>query len=485
MKISTLFISLLFGILLCPVNLSAQKRASVIGTGTQRSDPATRGIQYEYTIVWAEDGNRQQPYEHFDLSQYKLPDIVRNQLDLSVKLSGDLEAGEEERESYQAGGHFQPAFERYRNSESFRGTQSLTLSLDAAYNRNYAKEKQGNYEAELAYANSSRFYVGQGRFVEVGGKALLRFQGDKRRTEETDWAKGSDQCVQLNLPILAGKGRIERVEDARQAIYILQDLAKRNLLTRTLTDDEVIRFAELISIVKNQRFFDARLHTIDEITAVDSFLVAGGLLASQGAAYFTTLYDNWQYGDRFQRKSGQELYGGVAPLLGYERHTAAGYPDEKDFSAGAQALAAWEYEKPRNLYWQHSAHVRIDGGYRYDNLRFRDSQCYDNYWAALDGAFAWGYYPNTRTNVNLTIAEQLRNDWETPRAEELGDRRTFGSLTTASVDMYYYFSPQVRLALNALCGFQYAHHSYGNTLPSRDITKVKASFMATITYSFF
>lgn len=58
MKISTLFISLLFGILLCPVNLSAQKRASVIGTGTQRSDPATRGIQYEYTIVWAEDGNK-------------------------------------------------------------------------------------------------------------------------------------------------------------------------------------------------------------------------------------------------------------------------------------------------------------------------------------------------------------------------------------------------------------------------------------------
>ena len=87
--------------------------------------------------------------------------------------------------------------------------------------------------------------------------------------------------------------------------------------------------------------------------------------------------------------------------------------------------------------------------------------------------------------MNLTIAEQLRNDWETPRAEELGDCRTFGSLTTASVDMYYYFSPQVRLALNALCGFQYAHHSYGNTLPSRDITKVKAGFMATITYSFF
>ena len=88
-----------------------------------------------------------------------------------------------------------------------------------------------------------------------------------------------------------GFGRIEDVTDARQAIYMLEALHKNGVLSRQLSNEEVVALAQKISSEKNKRFFDSRLHKIDEISAVDSFFVASKALSKNDASYFTALYD--------------------------------------------------------------------------------------------------------------------------------------------------------------------------------------------------
>ena len=62
--------------------------------------------------------------------------------------------------------------------------------------------------------------------------------------------KTHNNSYYANIPMSVGKGRIEQVEDARQAIYILENLDKQGVLNRKLTTEEIHAFAQTISTVK-------------------------------------------------------------------------------------------------------------------------------------------------------------------------------------------------------------------------------------------
>ena len=234
----------------------------------------------------------QEAYKNYDIGSYRLPDITRNELDFSVNSEGKFsDMSESDVVSGSIMGNFDVTFNRYRNARTFRGTQQASVALSGQYAKDQQEAKTRNYDVGLYYTNSSRFYGDdyEGLFFETGGKASFLAEGTKRFGDGADQPRNNtSKVLELSVSLRVGKGRIERVEDARQAIYILENLAKRRVLSRELTGEEIDAFARVISAVKNKRFFDARLRLIDEVTAVDSFLVASGALASGGAAYFTT-----------------------------------------------------------------------------------------------------------------------------------------------------------------------------------------------------
>ena len=90
------------------------------------------------------------------------------------------------------------------------------------------------------------------------------------------------------LPVKFGKGRIENVGDARQALFILESFEKQNLLLRELNAEDIIEFATLISQLKNKRFFDARLRKIGELKAIDEFLKTKNIISNPQIEYFTS-----------------------------------------------------------------------------------------------------------------------------------------------------------------------------------------------------
>lgn len=436
----------------------------------------------------------QEAYKNYDIGSYRLPDITRNELDFSVNSEGQFsDMSESDVVSGSIVGNFDVTFNRYRNARTFRGTQQASVALSGQYAKDQQEAKTRYYDVGLYYTNSSRFYGDdyEGLFFETGGKASFLAEGTKRFGDGAEQPRNhTSKVLELSVPLRVGKGRIERVEDARQAIYILENLSKRKVLNRELTGEEIDAFARVISAVKNKRFFDARLRLIDEVTAVDSFLVASGALASGGAAYFTTLYDYWMYGDLFERKSGTEISGGVTPSFGYSRYESpilfdSGIVDLYESRRRMPSISAdvrFDFERPLNLYWQNSAWVSLSGKYlleKYwekDQGDIRSDRKEKNYQARLAGRYAFGYYPNSRTNINLGIEETL--GWD--KYDYLADDGSFLSVNTSlALDLYYYFSPQFRLAVNGLLVHYYEDRA------NSDYSRWLGNLTLTLTYSLF
>lgn len=434
----------------------------------------------------------QEAYKNYDIGSYRLPDITRNKLDFSLKSNGEFYDYTQSSNTSSIDGNFDATFNRYRNARTFRGTQEAIFRFSGSHNKDNDGEKRGSYNVGLSYNNSSRFYGDdyEGLFFETGGRAFFSYYRDKLSGTAAYQTKLKSGDIVLALPLRMGKGRIERVEDARQAIYILENLAKRQVLSRELTGEEIDAFARLISAVKNKRFFDARLQMIDEVTAVDSFLVASGALASGGAAYFTTLYDYWMYGDLFERKSGTEISGGVRPVFYYDK-ADMDYEDyairdygTKQLGSGVIADVRLDYEKPTSLYWQHSAYAQLYGRYNYTHFDY-DGESWplttkrDVYVAGLSGSYAFGYYPNSRTNVNFGVRENLT--WQKfNERDSYEDYDPFvSSRTDLFLNLYYYFSPQLRLAAEGNLGYQYSGQE------NIDYSRWTGNFVLTLTYSLF
>ena len=436
----------------------------------------------------------QEAYKNYDIGSYRLPDIMRNELDFSVNSEGKFsDMSESDVVSGSIMGNFDVTFNRYRNARTFRGTQQASVALSGQYAKDQQEAKTRNYDVGLYYTNSSRFYGDdyEGLFFETGGKASFLAEGTKRFGDGADQPRNNtSKVLELSVPLRVGKGRIERVEDARQAIYILENLSKRKVLSRELTGEEIDAFARLISTMKNKRFFDARLQMIDEVTAVDSFLVASGALASGGAAYFTTLYDYWMYGDLFERKSGTEISGGVTPSFGYSRYESpilfdSGIVDLYESRRRMPSISAdvrFDYERPLNLYWQNSAWVSLSGNYQLEKYWEKAWNAVEadrkekNYQARLAGRYAFGYYPNSRTNINLGIEETL--GWD-KYDYSVYDESFLSVKTSLALDLYYYFSPQFRLAVNGRLGHYYEDRANSN------YTRWLGNLTLTLTYSLF
>lgn len=298
------------------------------------------------------------------------------------------------------------------------------------------------------------------------------------------------------MQVGVGKGRLESVEDARQAIYILDNLTKRGVLTRKLTNDEIFTLSQLISTVKNKRFFDSRLHLIEEITRVDSFFVHRELLRNSDASYFTTLYDYWQHGALFERLSGKEFHSFISGEINISKYEVKSsevtVPHLYDNQyRNLHWINQFSYEKPINPYWQNSLSIRLMTGYLQQHL-YRpgpDTSWEKNLNSSLSGSYSWDYYPNSRTNFSMRISQQFTyahaiSPFDGERTYENGGK-IFNTATSLGGSLNYYISPQLRLSASISSLFEYQKGLLGtaNEDPSFSITTLRSN--VTLTYSIY
>jgi len=449
--------------------------------------------------------------DEFKLSDYKLPDIKRHQLDLKFDLNGNMRIRDQFTEksyydSYSGSGMFMPEYRFYRNSRRYQGNQVARFDLD--YHSGKSENEHEFGTGNILYENrkSKAFVMGidlmsQNRLYLQNEITYLEFDlnlhvgYDKRSNENNNTGdiiigptyydlKHKSNLFMIELPLYFGFGRVEQIQDSRHALYILKDLKKKGRLKRIPDNDEIIELAEKISQVKNKRFFDSRLQKIDELDTVNGFLNGHELIDSNDITYFSSLNDMWDFGGTPIRLSGIRGYFGLVPMFGsyfsqYDRISEQN--DIEESSEGNETnnalklllVVGFDYYKPIKQKWQYNLTTRFGLG---PTAYVNDSEHNPGptreqkinpmeYFSSIETGF--GFYPNTRTYFTLSILGTLKycNGKEN---EELGtDQSEYTAYSIWSgFNAYYYISPKLRLSgtiglyIDYIDGYNYIISTY-------------------------
>jgi hypothetical protein len=415
----------------------------------------------------------------FDLAKFKLPDIERQTLEADFDLNGSNQIRkydnilwfdtEERRNNFS--GNVDIAYRHYKNTAVLQRNNQIRFNLYSGYfssgNGDIHDVKDTRFTPGIFWLRTNRKYFQPSTFFEINQK--VRMNAIYRNIDRND-GNGALEEGELTeftmvgqLPLKYGKGRIEPVQDARHAIYLLDELAKINRLHKAQSDEEVMAFGQFIAKIKNKRFFDSRIKRMAEIEAVDSFLTANDYPLEKDARFFTTLGDYWDFGAGPMRQAGQRFSFVMQPgyyLYGYNGDSQYIGDGKINFTAFMlDAGVEFAYERPINLYWQNSVSAYITGGYvlgkREDQAEdYNQAEDYSqdihipNLHAGVEQRV--GYYPNTRTYASLGIgAEHIQMDVDIDEDYEHTGGKKKSTNIMANLDVEYYFSPRFRLSASA------------------------------------
>jgi len=424
----------------------------------------------------------QQSTIDYDLSNYQLPNLKRHVLEFNFDVSGSSYSTITENEGYDPQKRYQkyfssvlsPNYSYYLNTEKYQLTHSLSAEIpklyfnsneDISYNtRSFNLQPHISYDGELREYLKGKFFLEQNFQIGLGTYNHNSFNENKDDPSVVVYditQNSNSQNVNISIPILIGWGRIERVEDARLAVYILDDLNKAGQLAREVSNEDIEKLAGRISEVQNERFFDSRLAKIWELKQIDSLLIDMGLIESGNITYYTLLNDNWDYASGPARQSGFRISAGISPEYYYENFEGkseenyynpdTSYTDQtqqKYRNSGGSLLLRVNYEKPLNLNWQLSASNELATlklfSKDFESNVYSDTTQKYNRIAINDRIYAsLSYYPNSRTTMSVFISEYFSYWKKMPVGGE--NTKEISLTSRLGINIDYYISPRIRL----------------------------------------
>jgi len=465
----------------------------------------------------------------FRLSDYKNPNYFYQTLDLNFVLNSGLMLNNSKTTDNSGMNNFTfgsgggATYSLYINSPKTQtelrtffngGISSSFYQYKSGYENYESNSNSFNHSENIEIEGWKRFYNTKQNYLEVNGSisGSHNFSSvemtHKVSDSTTDQTSSIDKLNGLDISgaLLIGKGRIEQVQDARMAMYLLEDLQKLNRQKQVASNEDVLALATEITRLKYKRFFDGRLRKIAEITALDSFLQKNGIAGTADATYFTSLTDNWNYSNNPARNSGKRIFTGIEANYYYNfQSQTAEYivPDEnstnseiKKQNGGVFAVVGIAYEKPVSLKWQNSANMKIGFGFWQallhidHNDEFDPATMYTESFPSvkLSGDYGFGYYPNSRTW--LTFDWWILTGWDKEMEgaskqdkEDLFIR--FYTYTGPQFQAYYYLSEKLRLSLAFTGQFHLQNYIIEDNPEKGTFTGWNQSINAALTYSLF
>lgn len=392
--------------------------------------------------------------EKINLSDYKLPELKRHQLDFSFNSDGDASGYHQVythvtdtvwRSQQNYGGNGSLLYSFYRNSKKQQSNLNADIEAEGLFRKSTEEDIEistyKSYEGRLSAYYDTKIFSNKNEWFMTGTPKLnLYYNNRSDKAWNSDLNESKYIYTTASVGIGGGKGRIEQVSDLRHAIYILSDLSDRGKLARNLDKNETIEFASLISELKNLRFFDSRKRKEADLVAIDSFLTSKGVITKNDISYFTGLEDMWEFGGRYVRESGNQLMITAEPFY-LQNNTLNDDGDaKKDFSM--KYNLSYQSKNPVSLKWQMDYDLGISH-VATNHIQSADESTSENsFYSAVYLTGAVGFFPDTRTRLVISGNTSLSNISEDKILDDSGYK--FGYQICGNA--YYYISERFRLS---------------------------------------
>ena len=428
--------------------------------------------------------------QNFDISNYKLPDLKRQQLDFSFDLNGNStsrfeisESGSDtlDRNEHNYNFYGTLKYSLYKNSVKVQKTFGIVLESESRINKNLEmgrKTDSYNYFSNnlILNYNYKYFLKEDGLFVMVSPGTSFLVLKNRDFINESNTESGFFNSYSLMLGF--GTGRIERVEDFRHAVLIIQELQKRGVFEHNPTNEEIYEFAQLISDLKNRRFFDSRKRKEQDLIEIDQFFVDEEILTENDISYFVGLEDMWAYGGLQERLSGNQFKISFMPSYSFERQKMSfgGYELKNEIQQIYNEISYYSC-KPLNLKFQQNYRISVINRISDNYIVFTGSKN-KNYYSGFLGYYILGFYPNTRTYINLTG----RLDVGYASQAKIFSGGYYSEMFSLSSEGYYYFSEKLRL------GYRWAYRNSTWNIFDNNVTNDyyrNSSVELTLNYAIF
>jgi hypothetical protein len=353
-------------------------------------------------------------------------------------------------------------YSRFISTDKRVHTSYFTLSPSAQYystNNDSQNAKSSALQYAFAWDRSDRFYKNSKWFFEIGNYLSNSW--------EKLWHHNATLNDRLNylqiedkVSLGFGKGRVEMVQDAQMALYILNDLQQEGLLQVSVQPEVAGNFAKLITAMNNQRVFDSRRKRIYELTQIDSFLRNSGLLNETDIRHFTIINDNWALAYNPGRKSGSDWFIRVQPSAGFQKNTSNS-SQQLNTSSSSQITKSFEltpmigYEKfvPVNLKWQrnmivsfsyHTVWNDADAKSNFNGTETKLNTSSHETESGFYASYGMGYFPNNRTAVNASLQLEASHI----KFDNLSFKSATAIIPSISFSADYFISYKTRFSAN-------------------------------------
>lgn len=147
-------------------------------------------------------------------------------------------------------------------------------------------------------------------FLEIGGSASVAATITQNKMNTSKTATTSISPL-LSLSLGIGQGRLENVMDAQMALFLLDDLYKKNIIRNKVDKQTAYQLAQLVTSLRNRRIFDYRVRRTVELSAIDSFFKAKKLVTASDINYFSSINDIWSFSIQAGNRQITQGYTGL------------------------------------------------------------------------------------------------------------------------------------------------------------------------------
>ena len=292
------------------------------------------------------------------------------------------------------------------------------------------------HRTSLRTSTFNRFYTRKNFFYGVHGVGSLSLRNSSATDAFNNTIRTRNYSINYELNLSFGYGRLEPVHYARRAMDITK-VFEKELISEAISESELDELSHAVTRALNIRKFDYRKRNILQLEMLDSAITSFGKVKNKDAKYYGNLNDLIRYNFVFDRFSGLRHEYGLITDIDYQRLVFVDSVIDVSEILRPLVFVNFSNHIPNSYSFQNN--FLISACFGLESIQDFGPQSFDEWYSNLTFGHQFGFYPNTRTHLDVS------NYVSSSFTDEGMGLNIFSQLRA-----YFFISPRLRLDLYAI-----------------------------------